>query len=89
MNLSMFLQENQTEAKEEIDCYGYSLKEAMNYQIQGDFKGAITHLENAIRSLSELEKMKNMKESYDQAQFLLNQLEGERQMNELKRKLGV
>lgn len=87
MTLSMFLPADQEQAKRELDSWGYSLKNAMEYQIKGDFKGAIVHLENAKRSLSELDTLKNQKEMDEQVWLIVKQIEGSRQHKELIQKL--
>lgn len=49
---------NNKKAEAEIGCFNYCLKESMKHFRKGDFKGASVYLDNADRSLKELEKLK-------------------------------
>ena len=64
-NLSMFLQSDQKRATQEIDCYGYLLKNAIEHLANGEYGKAATYHENIARSLHELQALKNSKDMDD------------------------
>lgn len=46
--------------EKEYECYKYCLTTSRQYAENGDYKGAVVCLENAIRSLKELDKLKEV-----------------------------
>ena len=48
-------------AMKEIDCYGYCLSEASRHFDEENYTFAAIYLENAARSLKELERLKEEK----------------------------
>ena len=66
-NLDLFLDKHQDEAKQELDCYEYLMKNAIGHMLHAEFSKAAAYHENIARSLHELQKLKNEKVAYDQA----------------------
>lgn len=48
--------------EKEYECYKYCLTVSQQYAENGDYKGAIVCLENAIRSLKVLDKLREERE---------------------------
>lgn len=85
-NLSMFTNADQDSARKELDCYGYLLKRAMEFFMQGDFNKAQIYHQNIIRSLDELHRLKINKEMQDEAWLLLRQIESRNMQENLIRR---
>lgn len=49
---------NQREAKRELDCYMHCLYESLKFFNKKEYENAALYLENAARSLKELERLK-------------------------------
>ena len=62
----MFLKSDQEKANQEIDCYGYCLRKAIECKLKGEFEKAEMWHENIKRSLRELEIMKQNKIKMDE-----------------------
>ncbi|MFA1821209.1 hypothetical protein ACDX78_13715 [Virgibacillus oceani] len=85
----MFLEKDKPMAKEEQNCFKYSIKTAKDLYEQAQYEKASMHLENAKRSLNELESMKNRKTQEDKIDLVLNQIKGTQQQRELLRMLQI
>ncbi|WAA10816.1 hypothetical protein [Fervidibacillus albus] len=81
INLSIFLESDQERASREIDCYGYLLVHALGAVAKTEFSKAAIYHENIVRSLRELQHLKNEKRFYEFAADLLKRIE-ERQQEE-------
>lgn len=84
---SMFLKSDQESANRELDCYGYCMSVAIEHFMNGDFEKAALYHENIIRSLHELQKMKNDKMAYDKAALIWEQIRADQYQKELLVKL--
>src|SRR5690625_3075242 len=62
----MFLKSDQETATREKECFKYCMKNDIQKQQENDFKSAAIYLENAIRSLNTLERMKEDKQKKEQ-----------------------
>lgn len=51
--------------KEEVDCHNYCMKEAEKRMKKNDFIGAAVFLENATRSLKEMDKLQKQKQDLE------------------------
>ncbi|WP_068672311.1 hypothetical protein [Oceanobacillus sp. Castelsardo] len=71
MNKSMFLKSDLERASREADCYIYCQSQAMEHSMNGNFEKAAIYHENVIRSLRELQKMKDNKEHMDKLAKIL------------------
>lgn len=80
---SMFLVKDQDKADNELDSYGINLNLAIESFLKGNFEDAISYHENVIRSLYELNKIKNNKRIHDKVQFILDQIKAERDKYQL------
>lgn len=78
----------QNEKEREENCFGYSLVNANVEFMDGEYERAKIHLQNAIRSLDELERMNNQDEAVEQAHEALKNLT-EEQWDKLQKVMGV
>lgn len=85
----LFLKSDQEKANKELDCYGYLLNKGIELFMQADFDKAAVYHENIARTLKELGRMKNKRETHDRAWFLLKQIEAEQIRRELIHLLKV
>lgn len=69
-----FLPKAITLAKREHDCMNYSMQQSANRLKEDDLGGAAVHLENAARSLHELQRLKNERSMAEEARELLQRL---------------
>lgn len=65
MDIKDFLPNDQEQAIKEINCAVYCSKVANVHFNNGNYAEALTYLENANRSLKELDKLKNKKLEQD------------------------
>lgn len=79
---------NEQEQKE-VDCYNYCLKIAKKHFKNGEISKAIAYHENIIRSLKEINRIKESKKLHDQAWLLLKQIESDKQHKELLYRMKV
>lgn len=73
-----FMPKHITRSRKEFDCMSDSLNESTNCLDNDEFGKAATHLENAARSLHELQRMKNERQTFDEAKELLEKAKGVR-----------
>lgn len=69
---------------EEFDCAFYSMSQAERATTRGEYKNAMIYLENANRSLNELQRIKNERESIDQAKKILERMEVYKQRGQME-----
>lgn len=81
----LFIAEHQDAAEQEFSCYGYCLDNAITNYMESNFGRAAAYLENAARSLRELQILKSHKQAQEQAMKLLNELDGDSRNQALKR----
>ncbi|NBJ71018.1 MULTISPECIES: hypothetical protein [Clostridia] len=74
-NLSMFLLKDQEKADKQLAVYDYNFMHAARYVAQGEFEKAAVHHRNVANALEELQRMKNSKDTTDEARSLLNQID--------------
>lgn len=86
MTLSMFLESNQSQAKSELSQYDYLMVCALQHFAKGEFKKAAIYHQNIVQTLGNLQELKNTKEQVD---LTVKQINGDREMLELLRNLGV
>lgn len=86
MNLSMFLELDQEEAKKLLNAYDYNHMNALEKTAQGNFLDAAIYHRNVAHQLEQLQALKNNK---DQVDLILKQIEGERAQKALLHKLQV
>ncbi|WP_373894418.1 hypothetical protein [Virgibacillus sp. CBA3643] len=79
----MFLKADQEKAEREVDCYDYCLGLATEKLKQEEFGEASAYLDNASRSLKELERMKIAKQTFDQSWFEIKQIEGQQHVDKV------
>ncbi|WP_337970217.1 hypothetical protein [Virgibacillus salexigens] len=78
-----FFKSDLPKAKKEIDCYNYCANNAVRKLNNEKFGEAAAYLENAIRSLHELEKMQVSKENADHHMFELEKIRGQQYVNKV------
>lgn len=66
-NLNLFIEKHQEQANQELDCYAYLMKKSIDHFILSEFGKAAAYHENIARSLRELQRLRNEKQTYDQA----------------------
>lgn len=81
----MFLDKDKENALKEVECYHYSNRLAIKAVDEHKYKNAIAHHQNMIRSLEELQRHKNKKQTTD---HILKQIESEQQMEYIKSHYG-
>lgn len=86
MNLSLFADADQEQAKKEIDCYGYLMKNAIELMANGEFGKAAAYHQNIALSLNSLQAMKNTKETYEEIDLKINQIKGDKDSMEMLRR---
>ena len=85
----MFLEIEQEKANKEIDCYGYLLKKAIELMAKGEFGKAAIYHQNITRSLEELDRMKRNKQTSEEVNLLLKQIQSDQQQKQLLFKMAV
>ena len=73
MSLSVFRDIDQEQAQKELNCFHYLVQGAQQAAKENEFNKSIAFLENAIRSLNELQSMKEEKEIRDKTAEILSQ----------------
>lgn len=86
MTLSMFLESDQQRAGNELEQYNYLMTNALSLMAQGEFRKAAIYHQNIVQSLESLQELRNTKQQIDLA---LKRIQGDREMIDLLRKLGV
>lgn len=74
-SLSVFLDKDHERADKELACYDYLTLNASRMVANGEFGKAAAYYENTVRSLRELQFMKDRKESVDKAVEILRQID--------------
>ena len=69
----IFKVSDQEQAQKELNCFFYLLDGAKQAAKENEFNKSIAFLENAIRSLNELQSMKEEKEIRDKTAEILSQ----------------
>lgn len=60
--------------KQEKDCFGYSVTQALGYFLQEEYKNAAIHLENAVRSANELHAQQKEQDQINEAKRILESI---------------
>ena len=74
IKLSIFRESDQERASREIDCYGYLMVKALGHVAKAEFAKAAVYHENIVRSLKELQRLKDEKEYFDEAKDLIRKI---------------
>lgn len=77
------LADDEERADRELKCFNYCVKQAETACQKEDLRTAAGYYDNAVRSLRALDSMQDAKRKIDQAHFILNQIKGQRQIDEL------
>lgn len=78
----MFLDKHEEQADKEKDCYGYCMAQAIEHFAHADFEKAAIYHENIVRSLRELQALKNEKLQVDKStQEILEQKEQQKMVD--------
>lgn len=77
---------DQLAALREVDCVGYLMLRILDAINEGDIKYALDQYELVGRSLRELKRLRQAKQSHDQAEFILKQI-GARDLTLVMRRL--
>ena len=72
-SLSVFRDIDREQAQKELDCFYYLIQGSQQAAKENEFSKSIAFLENAIRSLNELQSMKEEKEIRDKTAEILSQ----------------
>lgn len=70
-NLHEFLEEDREMAEKEINCFLYLSDQVDKAFNKGQYAKALAFYNNAMRSLKELDRMKRIKQEYDEEKFLV------------------
>lgn len=71
--------------EQELTCFNYSILQSEILTKQGNYKDAEIHLENAKRSLNELQRMKNTEVANKEINLLLEQIKGDQDLKKMLR----
>lgn len=81
--IELFTKEDIAKALDEIHCSSYCMRVACRHFENNEFEKAAKYHDNIIRSLRELQRMKDKKEEDDRAWVMLRQLDSEQQKEQL------
>lgn len=85
----MFLPIHEDEALREIACHGHCLISSRKHFLNNDFEKAAIYLDNAARSLRQLDKLKRTRIEVDAHIFKIEQIRGQqfidKQVAEMRR----
>lgn len=85
--IDLFTKEDVAKALDEMHCSSYCMRVACTHFENNEFEKAAKYHENIIRSLRELQRMKDRKEMEDKKQQLFVQIESIHLQNRLIRRL--
>lgn len=85
----MYLEKDREHANRELNCYEYCQEKAQTLIDQGKFEDAIIYHRNMIHSIEALKTLHKEKLTYDQAVFILKQIESSNQHHELLKRAGM
>lgn len=71
--------------EQELICFDYSILQSQILTKSGSYKDAEIHLENAKRSLNELQRMKNTEVANKEINLLLEQFKGDQDLKKMLR----
>lgn len=71
-----FMPKDVARSKKEFDCMKDSMDKHKEFMGNDDFGKAAINLENAARSLHELQRMKNERQTFDEVKELLEKAKG-------------
>ncbi|SEP57672.1 hypothetical protein SAMN05216232_0218 [Virgibacillus subterraneus] len=84
-----FLKDDQARAQKELDCYNYCIKNASVQLESGEFGQTAAYLDNASRSMRELEKLKIAKQTFDKHWWEIKQIEGQQEVDRVIANMGL